>query len=688
MNILMLTNTFTPHVGGVAHSVQSFTEAFRKKGHRVLVGAPIFNGAPHEEPDVIRFSAFKDFNGSDFSLPVPEPLRLTSVLRNFKPAIVHSHHPFLLGATALRLAVARSLPLVFTHHTLYERYTHYVPGDSPKLKRFVIDLVTGYCNLCDAVIAPSHTVADLLRDRGVTTNLAVIPTGIDTAFFQATDRSAFRDQLALPAGAFLIGHVGRLAPEKNLDFLIKAVTRYIKQDPLAFFLIVGGGPMKEEILQAFKAQGLTDRLRTAGLLKQERLAAAYQAMDVFAFASHTETQGMVLAEAMAAGVPVVGVEATGTKDIVQDMVNGRLIRRDDTEMFAAALDWIATLSPEERQRILDNARKTAAQLDIRRTADQTLKLYQSLIGVTPSTKHLKDSAWSTACLHLKGEWQLLRNIFNAAGCSFRPRLVWEVGPAENEELGPPDDDGKTMPSPPITLETPRQPSLRARVLGWLWSSLLWLQYLTWRKHYEGLAELDQILKEGHKVLFCFWHGKYLPLFPLLRGRSACVFTSESGRGEVIAEICRRFGYECVLLPTHGRGNSLEMMHRALVHRQNGGIAVDGPFGPYHRVKRGVIKLASELQYVIVPGSACARRKRIVKHRWDRMELPGLFTQVGFALGEPIRVPRDVPPEELRAWTEKLRNALESLDRRAAELAGVPESGSQPGPTPIEQRQIE
>jgi hypothetical protein len=131
-----------------------------------------------------------------------------------------------------------------------------------------------------------------------------------------------------------------------------------------------------------------------------------------------------------------------------------------------------------------------------------------------------------------------------------------------------------------------------------------------------------------------------------------------------------------------------MMHRALAHRQNGGIAVDGPFGPYHRVKRGVIKLASELQYVIVPGSACARRKRIVKHRWDRMELPGLFTQVGFALGEPVRVPRDVPPEELRAWTEKLRNALESLDRRAAELAGVPESGSQPGLTPIEQQQIE
>jgi glycosyltransferase involved in cell wall biosynthesis/lysophospholipid acyltransferase (LPLAT)-like uncharacterized protein len=676
LNILMLTNTFTPHVGGVARSVQSFTEAFRNKGHRVLVGAPLFNGAPRDEPDVIRFSAVTDFNGSDFSVPMPEPLRLTSALRTFKPAIVHSHHPFLLGATALRLSVARGLPLIFTHHTMYERYIHYVGGGSPKLKRFVVDLVTGYCNLCDAVIAPSQTVADLLLERGVQRPIAVIPTGVDNALAQAADRAAFRSQLNLPADAFLVGHVGRLAPEKNLEFLTKAVIRFLKQDPRSFFLIVGSGPLQEEIHAAFSAEGFIGRLRTIDVLMPKPLASAYSAMDVFAFASHTETQGMVLAEAMAAGVPVVGVDASGTRDIVQDGDNGRLIRRDDTEMFAAALEWIASLPREERARISDNARRTAAQLDISRTAEQALGLYQSLIGITPSEKRLTDSLWATTYRHLKGEWRLLKNIFSAAGCSFRPRLVWEVEPPEQQENAAwctQDIQSQSLATEtePMTPTPERQTtSLRAKIFGWFWSFILRVQFLTWRKRYEGLDELDQLLSEGHKVLFSFWHGKYVPIFALLRGRSACVFTSESARGEVIAEICRRFGYECVQIPTHGQGQALEMMRRALAHSQNGGIAVDGPGGPYHRVKRGAIKLASDLGYVIIPGSASALRKRIVKHRWDRLELPGLFTSVGFAVGKPIWVPPDLPPDQLRAYAELLRETLESLDHRAAELAGA------------------
>jgi 1,2-diacylglycerol 3-alpha-glucosyltransferase len=121
MNILMLTNTFTPHVGGVARSVQGFTEEFRRRGHRVLVAAPVFKNTPKDEQDVVRFPAVQYFNGSDFSLPVPAPVRLVSLLRRFHPEVVHSHHPFLLGGAALCIAAARKLPLVFTHHTMYDK---------------------------------------------------------------------------------------------------------------------------------------------------------------------------------------------------------------------------------------------------------------------------------------------------------------------------------------------------------------------------------------------------------------------------------------------------------------------------------------------------------------------------------------------------------------------------------------
>ncbi|HWR75953.1 MAG TPA: glycosyltransferase, partial [Thiobacillus sp.] len=178
MNILIFTNTFTPHVGGVARSVEAFTEEYRTRGHRVLVVAPEFPDMPQDEVDVVRIPAIQNFNASDFSVVLPIHPALSETIDAFRPDIVHSQHPFLLGMTAVRIARHRGLPLVFTHHTLYEQYTHYVPGDSPALKRFAIELATRYANLADQVFAPSESIRDLLQQRGVVTPIAVVPTGV------------------------------------------------------------------------------------------------------------------------------------------------------------------------------------------------------------------------------------------------------------------------------------------------------------------------------------------------------------------------------------------------------------------------------------------------------------------------------------------------------------------------------
>ncbi|MDP2105797.1 MAG: glycosyltransferase, partial [Desulfobulbaceae bacterium] len=137
MNILMMTNTFTPHVGGVARSIESFTAAYRSKGHQVMVVAPTFENMPADENNVIRIPAIQRFNGSDFSVILPTPGFLSDAIINFQPDIVHVHHPFLIGDTALRIAKQHELPLVFTHHTMYEQYTHYVPGNSTAMKKFI-----------------------------------------------------------------------------------------------------------------------------------------------------------------------------------------------------------------------------------------------------------------------------------------------------------------------------------------------------------------------------------------------------------------------------------------------------------------------------------------------------------------------------------------------------------------------
>ena len=227
----MFTNTYTPHVGGVARSVSAFAAAYRARGHAVLVVAPELDGQPADEPGVLRVPAVQHFNGTDFAVPLPVPGLLHAALVDFQPQVVHAHHPFLLGDTALRVAAYRDLPVVFTHHTQYEQYTHYVPGDSPAIRRFVTQLSTDFANLCDCVFAPSESVAAIIRQRGVIAPLQVVPTGVDTAAFAQGDGAALRESLEIPKTAFLVGHVGRLAKEKNLDFLAEALARFARDEP-------------------------------------------------------------------------------------------------------------------------------------------------------------------------------------------------------------------------------------------------------------------------------------------------------------------------------------------------------------------------------------------------------------------------------------------------------------------------
>ncbi len=428
MNILMLTNTFTPHVGGVANSVARFTEELRRRGHRVLVVAPEFEGAPPDEGDVVRVPALQQFNGSDFAVPVTPTLKVSAALKNFQPEIVHSHHPYLLGDTALRVAASREAPVVFTHHTIYEKYTHYVPGDSPRLKRFVIDLATGYCNLCDAVIAPSGTVADLLASRGVAAPITVIPTGVDLRDFEGADGAAFRRAAGIPERAFLVGHVGRLAPEKNMAFLAGAVAGFLKGHPGARFLLIGDGPSKEEVLDIFGRNGLSDRIHCGGVLKAKKLASAYRSMDVFAFASLTETQGMVLTEAMAVGVPVVALDAPGACEVVRDGENGRLVPGVDEEAFREALRWVAGRTPGERRRMEDSTAATAREFSIERSTEKLITVYGRLLKNRHTPRDIETSPWTSARNLIGMEWEILRNFARAAGEAVRPEPNGDDGP--------------------------------------------------------------------------------------------------------------------------------------------------------------------------------------------------------------------------------------------------------------------
>jgi 1,2-diacylglycerol 3-alpha-glucosyltransferase len=409
MKICMMTNTYLPHVGGVARSVSTFAEEFIREGHEVLVVAPEFDGKrlpAKAEAFVERIPSLRNFNGSEFSVRLPLATALSDRLDEFQADIIHAHHPFLLGDTALRVAMNKNVPIIFTHHTRYEDYTHYVPF-SDAMREVAIQLPTHFANLCDGVIAPSESIARMIRKRGVTTPIAVIPTGIDVQAFATAEGARFRERMKIPADSLVIGHVGRLAPEKNLDYMSDAVARFLAKEPNARFLVVGDGPGRDQMKEVFAAQGVGDRLLLAGKRTGRPLREAYRAMDVFAFASKSETQGMVVAEAMAAGVPVVALNASGVREVVRDGENGFLLAANATaETFADALAKCADKA--ERTKLGAGAHTTAALFSREQSAKKALAFYDETRRATRARRLLNHlSPWAALVKRVGLEWDLL-----------------------------------------------------------------------------------------------------------------------------------------------------------------------------------------------------------------------------------------------------------------------------------------
>lgn len=420
MNILMVTNTYAPMVGGLERSIMEFSAYYRSLGHRVIIVAPAMEDMPAREKDVVRLPAITKLTQANFPVQVSVPGVLSAALKGLPLDLVHVHHPFLIGSTALRLAYARSVPLIFTHHTLFEHYTHFLPVRGPAAKRFMIRLATGYANLCDQVFAPTQSVKELLENRGVRTPIAVVPTGIDLKRAAQGSGPRLRKKLGIPPAALVVGHVGRLGPEKNLGFLSRAVSLFLRQHRQARFLLVGDGPSKEEMRETFQRWGVAERVHWAGVLRGQKLVDAYHAMDLFAFSSKSETQGLVLLEAMAAGTPVVAVKATGVVDILRTGRNGYLLERESVEEFAAALTRFTRLTGGQRQRMRQKARSTAAEYSMERCASRALAVYRRVLKTRRARKPFARSAWARALRWTGGELSLVKNITGAAVAAVEP----------------------------------------------------------------------------------------------------------------------------------------------------------------------------------------------------------------------------------------------------------------------------
>jgi glycosyltransferase involved in cell wall biosynthesis len=329
-------------------------------------------------------------------------------MKEFSPDLVHSHCPFFMGDFALRLSRQHAIPLVFTYHTMFEQYVHYWPIQNQGVERFIVKLAAGYSNLVDQVIVPCD---------GVKTPMEVIPTGVDLGRFLKGDGKSFRQRNKIPPDALVIGHVGRLASEKNLQFMTNCLVESLQREPRAHVLVVGEGPSKIMIQAAFKEAGLGKRLHLPGVLHYQQLVDAYFAMDVFAFASLSETQGIVLVEAMAAGVPVVALDAPGVREVVDDRRNGRLLEEMDLESFVEALLWVLGRSSEELKTIKQTAKKTAQKYPINSDAKRMLEIYEKIRSKRAVSRGKKNSSQYLSLWRMKAEWDLYRNYIRSAATS-------------------------------------------------------------------------------------------------------------------------------------------------------------------------------------------------------------------------------------------------------------------------------
>jgi len=363
--IAHFTNTYLPFIGGVPLSVDLYRRYLRQRGDKVVVYAPDFRGDTNDDEDIRRLPSIRQVIGTDFSLPLPFSFRPVIDFGRDAFDVVHVHHPFLLGEMGMRLARDHRLPLVFTYHTQYERYVHYTPLDPNIAGKAIVEHAAEFASRCDLVIAPTRDIERMLRERGVESAIEVLPTGIELDLYESADGAAGRADLEVPDDAPLLLTVGRLAEEKNLSYLLSACLGVLERCPAAWLVFVGEGPAMANLVEQAEAAGESGRrVCFAGSRSGEALRNAYAAADLFVFASTSETQGMVLAEAMAAGSPVVALDADGVREVLRDGENGLMLPTDSSEQDYTAA--VAALLEDEPRRasMRAAARDTAKEFDM------------------------------------------------------------------------------------------------------------------------------------------------------------------------------------------------------------------------------------------------------------------------------------------------------------------------------------
>ena len=336
MKILFLSDVYFPRVNGVSTSIKVFKNDLKKLGHEVHLICPAYNEKNTDKTVTTIKSKPIFFDPEDHLMSWTELNKKIEWIKKQKFDLIHIQTPFIAHYFGKKLAKTLNVPIIETYHTSFEDYLHlYLPILPESFARWLSRNIAKYlCNHCHGIISPSEQLKETLKNYQVTKPIKVVPTGLPDQSFKKTNKYTFRKLYNISPTDPLLLFVGRVAHEKNIDFLLHVYKYIASENKSIKFLITGEGPAFEHIQKLIKKLNLDRSVILTGYLEaNNELLNCYASSDLFIFASKTETQGLVLIEAMAQGLPVVALAENGTKSILENNP-GAIIAKDDPKEFA------------------------------------------------------------------------------------------------------------------------------------------------------------------------------------------------------------------------------------------------------------------------------------------------------------------------------------------------------------------
>lgn len=378
LKIAIFSDSALPILNGVSISIDYLVTELRNRGHSVHLFTARHPKANRSEPNTYRFRAIETPWTKDYPLAFPPFYRMLLKFRRHEFDVIHTHTPFTIGFVGMRWAESHGIPLVSTYHTLYDRYVHYIPYVPRRYLRFKLAKHTNfYYNQADHVITPGDAAMKWLRRHSVTTPATVIPTAaLPRRFF---DRSELRQSLGIPPEHKVLLYVGRLAKEKNMETLFQMASLAFGEDSSLRLWLVGDGPYRAECVRMVREFGIGDRVKFVGFVPRDQVDQYYAASDLFVFSSITETQGLVVQEAMTYGLPAVAVTGGGASEGIEEGVNGYVVK-NDAHTFAEQV--LQVTSDETALAMLSDAALRASRMSGSDSmCDRVIEVYREVIRV-------------------------------------------------------------------------------------------------------------------------------------------------------------------------------------------------------------------------------------------------------------------------------------------------------------------